>query len=179
MAIRDANLYFTGYGTSGYAPTAQTDNIAPYTIDTSPLGLPTGSGGSASTGYNSGSSTNAGRDLGIGGEMWWEVLVTAAVTSAGAPTITFYLGTDAAATLASFASSTGVGVLMGSGAFLKASLTAGSYYRAQLPASGSYLQYLGFVVTVGTTTLTGGTFESSLVMSVQQSDLYLSGFYVS
>ena len=177
MAILDANLYFTTVGTP-YAPTAQTDNIAPNTIDTSPLGLPSGSGGSATTGYNSGSSTNAGRDLGVGTEFWLEVLVTTAVTSGGAATTQFILGTDATATLASFASSTGVGVLLASPAYLKASLTLYAYWRTQLPASASYLQYLGLSVTIGVTTLTGGAFEAKLTRNIQQSDLYLSGIAI-
>lgn len=179
MAIKDANLYFTGYGTSGYAPTANaTENIAPFTIDTSPLGLPTGSGGSASIGYNAGASVNAGRDLGIGGEMWWEVLVTVAVaqTSGGA---IFYLVTDATATMASVASQTGVGVLLGSPNLTAAKLIAGATYRSQLPQSATYLQFLGMDVYIFTNNWTAGTVESSLVMNVQASDLYLSGFAVS
>ena len=179
MAIIDANNYFSGVGTAGYSPTAQTDNIFPYTIDTAPLGLPTGSGGAATTGYNSGSAVNAGRDLGVGTEFWLEVLVTAAVTSGGAATITFYLGTDAAATLASFSSSTGVGVLLQSPTFLKAALPISTVaWRTQLPASLSYLEFIGVVCTIGVTTLTAGTFEAKLLPNIQQSDLYLSGIAV-
>jgi hypothetical protein len=176
--IRDSLLMFTGVGTSGYAPTAQQDNIGPNTYDTSPLGLPTGSGGAASVGYDAGSSANAGRDIGIGGEMWFEVLVTAAVTSAGAPTVQFILGTDSVAALTNVAETTGVGVLISSASYLKATLVKGFIYRTQLPASLVYQQYIGLDVYIGTTTLTAGTFEAKLLMNIQASDLYLSGFAV-
>jgi hypothetical protein len=176
--IKDYLHHFTTIG-SPFAPTGTGDNVAPLTYDTSPLGLPSGSGGGGTTGYNAGSSTNAGRDLGIGTEMWLNVLVTTTVTSGGAPTVTFYLGTDAAQTLASFASSTGVGVVIGSAAYLKATLVAGFNWKTQLPALTNYSQFLGFVVTIGVTTLTAGAFEAALVPNVQQSDLYLSGYAVA
>lgn len=177
--ILDANLAFTGFGTSGYAPTTATqDNLAPNTIDTAPLGLPSPSGGSSTPGYNAGASVNAGRDLGVGTEFWWQVLVTVAVTSASTATINFVLVTDATATLASVAYATGVGVLLASPAIAKANLTAGTYFRAQLPAGLNYLEFLGLDVYINTTNLSAGTFESELLPNIQQSDLYLSGFAV-
>lgn len=179
MAIRDALLQFTGIGASGFSPTATGDNIAPFTYDTAPLGLPTGSGGAATTGYNAGSGVNAGRDLGLGGEMWIEVLVTAAVTSAGAATCRFDFGTDALATLGSFVSSTGVGLLLSSAVYPKATLVLGFAYRAQLPAGLTYLEFIGMNVNIGTAVLTAGTFEAKMLMNIQQADLYLSGFAVS
>lgn len=172
MAILDANLFFTGLGTSGYAPTTATDNIAPFTIDTAPLGLPTGSGGAATTGYNAGSSANAGRDLGIGGEMWFEVLVTVAVAQS-ANDATFKLVTDSTATIGS------ITVLLASSAQAAAALVAGTYFRAQLPAASTYKRYLGMVVTINTTAWTAGTVEGKLLTNIQASDLYLNGFYVS
>lgn len=177
--IRDLNLMFTGVGTSGFSPTNTGDNIAPFTIDTSPLGLPTGSGGASTPGYNAGSAVNAGRDLGLGGEMWLEVLVTAAVTSSGAANVRFDLGTDATATLASFVSSTGVGVLLSSPVFAKATLIAGFLYRAQLPQALTYLKFLGLNVNIATNNLTAGTFEGKLLMNIQASDLYDTGFTVA
>lgn len=171
MAIVDANLQFTSLGTAGFAPTVAGDNIAPFTIDTSPLGLPTGSGGSSTPGYGAGVNVNAGRDLGIGGEMWLQVLVTVAVAQAANNAI-FKLVTDNTATI------TTVNVLLSSPAFTAAQLIAGSYFRAQLPASGSYLQYLGLNVNIVTTNWTAGTVEGILVQNVQQSDLYLNGFFV-
>lgn len=177
--IRDGLLMFTGVGTAGFAPNSSTgDNLAPNSIDTSPLGLPTGSGGAGTTGYNSGSAINAGRDLGIGGEIWFQVLTTVAATSGGATNVIFDFVTDAAATLASVVHSTGVGILLSSPIFAKAALVAGFFYRAQLPAALTYLQFLGLNVNVATTSLTTGTFEGSLLMNIQASDLYLSGFNV-
>lgn len=176
--IKDYLTHFTTIGTP-YAPTANgTENLAPLTYDCSPLGLPTGSGGSASTGYNSGSSANAGRDLGIGTEMWWYVLITTAVaqTSGGA---IFYLVTDAAATLASVASQTGVGVLLGSPNLVAATLIAGYSYKAQLPALGTYKQFIGVDCYIFTNNWTAGAFESAIVPNVQQADLYLSGYAVA
>lgn len=173
MPILDAQLAFTGFGTSGFSPTTQTDNIAPNTIDTSPLGLPTPSGGSSATGYNNGSFTNAGRDLGIGTEFWLQVLITATFTSGGAATINFQLVTDSTAAISS------ITILLASGILALASLTAKSYFRAQLPASGNYKQFLGLDVLIGTTTMTGGTVEGLLLPNIQQSDLYLSGFFVN
>src|SRR5262245_57529091 len=98
--IKDYLHHFTTIGTP-FAPTSTGDNVAPLSFDLSPLGLPTGSGGSAATGYNSGSSTNAGRDLGIGTEFWWYALVTTAVTQSGGGGLTFNLCTDSTAAISS------------------------------------------------------------------------------
>lgn len=170
--IRDAELMFTGVGTSGYAPTAQATNVAPFTIDTAPLGLPSGSGGASTPGYNSGSSANAGRDLGIGGEMWLDVLVTVTVTSSGATTGIFELLTDADSTMGSPV------VLLASPTFALATLIAGYEYKAQLPASLVYERYLGLGILIATADWTAGTVEGKLVMNIQASDLYDSGFRV-
>lgn len=172
MSIQDGLLMFTGRGTSGYAPTTATDNIAPFTIDTSPLGLPSGSGGASTPGYNAGVSTNAGRDLGIGGEMWFEVLVTVSVAQS-ANNASFKLVTDSTATISS------VNVLLASPAFAAATLIAGFAFRTQLPASLVYLQYIGLDVAIATTAWTAGTVEGKLLTNIQASDLYLSGFAVA
>lgn len=173
MPILDVSLAFTGFGTSGFSPTAQTDNIAPFTIDTAPLGLDAKAGGAALTGYNSGVSVNAGRDLGIGTEFWFQVLITVMFTSGGAATMNFQLVTDEDAVI------TEANILLGSGVLALSKLTAQSYFRAQLPASGSYEQYLGFDALIGTTTMTAGTVEAELLPNIQQSDLYLNGFFVA
>ena len=175
--IKDYLHHFTTIGTP-YAPTtAAQENLAPLTYDTSPLGLPTGSGGGAGTGYNAGASANAGRDLGLGTEMWWYVLITTAVaqTSGGA---IFYLVTDSSAALANVASQTGVGVLLSSPNLTAAKLVAGFAYKAQLPASLVYQQYIGVDIYIFTNNWTAGALETALVPNVQQSDLYLSGFAV-
>lgn len=169
----DKQLLFTGQGTSGYAPTAQATNVAPFTIDTAPLGLPTGSGGASTPGYNAGVATNAGRDLGVGGEMWLDVLVTATVTSGGATTGVFELLTDDNAAMTSPV------VLVASAAFALATLIAGFEFRVQLPASLVYERYLGLGVLIATADWTAGTVEGKLVMNIQASDLYDTGYLVA
>lgn len=170
--IRDQELMFTGVGTSGYSPTAATDNIAPLTIDTSPLGIPTGSGGASTPGYNSGTNANAGRDLGLGGEMWWYVLVTVAVAQA-ANDANFELVTDSTQTIAS------ISVLLKSANTAAATLVAGYRFATQLPASLVFKQYIGLDVLINTTVWSAGTIESGLVVNLQASDLYDTGFAVA
>lgn len=177
--IRDGLLMFSGVGTSGDSPTTNGDNFGAFTVDTSPLGLQSPSAGGSTPGYNAGTNTNAGRDLGLGGEMWFEVLVTAAVTAAGAATVKFDFVTDATATLASVVDSTGVGVLLSSAIYPKATLISGFAYRTQLPAGLTYLKFIGADYVIASGSLTGGTFESKLIMNVQASDLYESGFTVN
>lgn len=172
MSIQDAQLMFTGRGTSGYAPTTATDNYAPFTIDTAPLGLPTGSGGASTPGYNAGVASNAGRDLGIGGEIWLEVLVTASVAQA-ANSATFKLVTDADATMGSPV------VLLTSPAFTAANLIAGFVYRVRPPQSLLYERYLGLDVAILTTAWTAGTVEGKILLNIQASDLYDTGFTVA
>lgn len=164
---------------AGDSPTATGDNLSSFSYDTSPLTLPSGSGGQSTPGYNAGSNTNAGRDLGLGGEMWLEVLVLASVTSSSTATVQFDFVTSATAALSDVVDSTGVGVLLKSVAISKATLVAGYIaWRTQLPASLTYLRYIGVDYVIATTSLTAGTFEAKLVMNVQASDLYESGFAV-
>lgn len=172
MALIDANLSFTTI-TAGanvpFAPTVAGDNLAPNTIDTAPLTVPSGSGGASTPGYNAGVNTNAGRDLGVGGEMWIEVLVTTAVAQAANGTI-FSLVTDDTAAISS------ITTLLSSPSFTAAQLAAQSYWRAQLPASGVYERYLGLNVNIVSTNWTAGAVIAYLLMNIQQSDLYQSGF---
>lgn len=181
MSFKDVNLSFTTV-TAGadvpFAPTLAQDNLCPNTIPLDPLTLPSGSGGGSTPGYGGVANTNAGRDLGIGGEMWVEVIVTTAVAQS-ANSATFKLVTDNTATI------TTVNVLLQSPAFTAAQLalptangTTG-YWRAQLPASGSYLQWLGLNVAITTTAWTAGAIVAGLVENIQQSDLYQGGFAVA
>jgi hypothetical protein len=174
--IKDTNLIFSA--SSGDSPTNTGDNISTNSYDTSPLGLQSPAAGGSTPGYNAGVNVNAGRDLGIGGEMWFEVLVTAAVTSAGAATVKFDLVTDSVAALTNVVDSTGVGVLVSSAVFPKATLIAGFTSRVQLPASASYLKFIGADYVIATANLTAGTFEAKLVVNIQQSDQYESGYAV-
>ena len=175
--IKDYLHHFTTIGTP-FAPTATGDNIAPNSTDLSPLGLPTGSGGGGATGYNSGSAVNAGRDLGIGTEMWLYVLVTTTVTSGGSATVKFDFVTDSVAALSNVVDSTGVGVLLSSPIYPKATLVAQFDWMTQLPAALTYKQYIGLDVVIAVAVLTAGAFEAALVPNIQQSDQYLSGFAI-
>lgn len=172
MSIQDANLMFTGRGTSGFSPTTAAQNVAPFTIDTSPLGLPTGSSGASTPGYNAGVQANAGRDLGIGGEMWLEVLVITAIAQS-ANNANFQFLTDDNAAMSSPT------VLLQSAALAAATLVAGYRWLTQLPASLIYEQYLGLAVLINTTAWTAGTVEGKLLTNIQASDLYDSGFLVA
>lgn len=157
---------------AGDTPTATGDNVSTNVWDTGPLGLPSGSAGGSSV-------ANVGRDLGIGSEMWLEVLVLAAVTAAGgAATVNFELVTDNTAAI------TTKNVLAASGAISKATLTLGYKFRVQLPAAdpakaNPYLRYIAVDYLIATNNLTLGTFGAYLVKNVQESDLYQGGFAVA
>lgn len=169
--IKDFLIHFTTIGTP-FAPTVAGDNICPLTYDTAPLGLPTGSGGGGTTGYNAGVSVNAGRDLGIGTELWWYVLVTTTVTQAGGGGVLFELLTDTVANVSA------TNVLVASPNLAAATLVAQYAFKAQLPASLVYLEFIGVNIDIETNNLGAGAFESALVPNIQQSDLFLSGFAI-
>lgn len=181
MSFRDVNLSFTTV-TAGadvpFAPTGAGNNIAPNTIDTAPLTVPAGSGGATTPGFNAGVNTNAGRDLGVGGEMWIEVIVTTSVAQSANGTI-FALVTDSTATIAT------VTTLLSSPQFTAAQLAVPAsgnvltgYWRAQLPIGG-YLEFLGLNVNIVTTNWTAGAIIAGLVENIQQSDLYQGGFAIA
>lgn len=175
--IRDALLCFSGVPTSTApdpsvaVPTSGITTVMPQTIDTSPLGLPTGSGGGSS------SLPNVGRDLGVGGEMWINVLCATALTGATA-TLNIELVTDSTQTIST------LNVLMASGVFSNAQslafTTSGAnsiVWRAQLPASLNYKQFIGLAMVV-TTGFAGGALFAELIENIQQSDIYGSGFAI-
>ena len=171
--IRDSLLMFTGVGTSGDIPrTNGQDNVSTYSVDLSPLGLPTGSGGAGTYGYNAGSAVNAGRDIGVGTEMWLSVLTTVAATSAGAATMDIKLVTDSTAGIST------KNVLLDSGAIAVATLVAGYEWKVQLPSSLVYYQYIALDWYINSYNLTAGTFEGKLIMNIYSPDLYVSGFNV-
>jgi len=141
-----------------WAPTATGDNISTNIHDTSPLG------GVGTTG------TNTGRDFGQGEEVWFNVLVTTAVTSAGAATVDFRLRTDSATNL-----TTSPVDLVSSGAIAKASLIAGYNFRVRVP-SATYKRYIGCNANIGTAALTAGKFHVSLLKNIQGNTKYASSF---
>jgi hypothetical protein len=180
--IRDALLCFSGSPTAAtpepttIIPASATTTLMPNVVDTSPLGLPTGSGGGST------SLPNAGRDLGIGGEMWINVLL-ATVAASASGTWQCQLVTGATTTPST--------VLLSSAVLSNATMVAAAasgptsiLWRTQLPAAGqngniAYAQYIGLQQVVGSAGFTTGTVFAELLTNVQQSDLYGSGYAVS
>lgn len=154
--ILDNELYFG----NGWAPTATGDNISTNVTDTGPLsGTPT---------------ANAFRDLGMGEPLWFEALVTTAVTSAGAATVDFRFRTGSVADLTS---SSPVD-LVSSGAIAKATLIAGYLaLRVRLP-SATYKRYIGANANIGTAALTAGAFNVRIVKDIQSNTKYAGGFSI-
>ena len=179
--IRDALLCFSGVptGTSPepttIIPASATTTLMPQVVDTSPLGLPTGSSGGSS------SLPNAGRDLGIGREMWINVLL-ATVAASASGTWQCQLVTGSTTTPSTvLLSSTVI-----TNAIMIAALASGPtsiLWRTQLPAAGqngniAYAQYIGLQQVVASAGFTTGTVFAELLTNVQQSDLYGSGYAI-
>jgi hypothetical protein len=182
---RDGILCFSGVPTAAapeptvIIPASATTTLMPQVVDTSPLGLPTGSGGGSS------SLPNAGRDLGIGGEMWLQVLLaTVAASSSGTWQAQFVTG----------ATTTPATVLLSSpvlsNATMIAALASGPtsvLWRTQLPAGNAsgggaggvaYAQYVGVQQVVASAGFTTGTVFAEMLINVQASDELGSGFTV-
>lgn len=113
---------------------------------------------------------NAIRDIGAGEPEFLHILVEAAVTAAGAATVTFTLESDSEPTLA-----TSPTVHWTSGAIGKATLVAGYEFKVPLPP-GAYERYLGVRATVATGPLTAGTFTAAIVKGLDTRRDYASGF---
>ena len=109
------------------------------------------------------------RDIGnmpSGMPMYLVVLVTAAVTSAGAATVQFELVSDAQAAIAVDGSAT---VHAASAAIGKADLVAGYSLAIPLPLEGpAYETYLGLISNVGTAALTAGSIQAFITSDVQK-----------
>jgi len=103
----------------------------------------------------------AGEDPGNGRQVFLNIEVTTAVTSAGAATVSFILASDDAAAIAVDDSATEHVV---TAAIPKASLVAG--YRLAIPlpvgVGQTYEQYLGILQDVGTAALTAGAINAFL-----------------
>lgn len=101
------------------------------------------------------------RDVGNYGNglpLYLVILVTDAVTSAGAATVEFELASDAQAAIAVDGSAT---VHYSSGAIGKASLIAGYKLVIPLPAEGPvYERYLGLISNPGAAALTAGSIRA-------------------
>lgn len=167
--FKDGELLFSG---ASWAPTATGDNISTNVLDTGPLGVPTGSGGA--------SGTNAGRDLGLGSEMWLLLTVTTAVTSSGAATVTFAIVTDSTAAIST------KNILNRTPDFTVGQLILGFQWAVQFPyaATGNptalkYQRYVAVDAIISTQTLSAGVFEAVGVKNLQVKDYYVSGFTLS
>lgn len=180
--IRDGMLCFSGVPSAAtpepttIIPASATTTLMPQVVDTSPLGLPTGSGG------GSASLPNAGRDLGIGGEMWIQVLLaTVAASSSGTWQAQFVTG----------ATTTPSTVLLSSPLYTNAQMIAfpasgpGSIlWRTQLPAGGNfsggvaYAQYVGIQQVVASAGFTTGTVFAEMLTNIQAADELGSGFTI-
>ena len=99
--------------------------------------------------------------MGVGQMPYLVILVSTAVTSAGAATVSFELASDAQASIATDGSAS---VHFATAAIPKATLVAG--YQAavvKLPV-GNYEQYLGILQNVGTAALTAGAIKAFLTL---------------
>ena len=105
--------------------------------------------------------TSVARDIGNHGNglpLYLVILVTDAVTSAGAATVTFELVSDAQAAIAVDGSAT---IHHSTGAIGKATLVAGYSIVIPLPAEGvAYERYLGLISNPGTAALTAGSIRA-------------------
>lgn len=100
------------------------------------------------------------RDVGGADEIYFVVVVTTAVTSAGAATVSFILASDAQAAIAVDGSAT---VHYQSAAIPKATLVAGYQIAVEMPREyPTYERYLGVLQNVGTAALTAGAVSAFL-----------------
>ena len=186
--IRDGILCFSGTPSfttpepTTIIPASATTTVMPNCIDTSPLGLPTGSGG------GSAALPNAGRDLGIGGEMWLQILLATVAASTS--------GTWQAELVTGATTSPATVLLLSpvlSNAYMVAALASGPtsiLWRTQLPAGNAsyggagesggavYAQYIGVGQIVASAGFTTGTVFAELLINIQASDEFGSGFTV-
>ena len=118
----------------------------------------------------------AARDIGAPNNIWLVLVVSTAVTSGGAATITFELVSDAQAAIAVDGSAT---LHLASAAIPKASLTAGkTVFKIPLPPETdvlTYERYLGVIANVGTAALTAGAVSAFLTMQPPMQKTYPNG----
>lgn len=100
-----------------------------------------------------------GRDIGQGQPVYLIWIITAAVTSATAPTVIFQLVSDATSTI----STTTQTVHMQSAAFVKATLVAGFTLVMPIPSeSPAYEKFVGVQTITATAVLTAGAVDAFL-----------------
>lgn len=111
------------------------------------------------------------RDVGEGEDLYIDIYITTAVTSAGAATLGFNFVTadDSALT-------TNLTVLYSTPVIAKASLIAGYRFPVvELPKGVLYRRYMGFQQVIGTAALTAGKATCALVMAPQNWRAYDDG----
>lgn len=171
----DSEILLSGTVASpGWSPTTTSDNISPNVHDTSPLG------NQITIGSSTFGNLNTYRDLGAGRDLYLSILVTTAVTSGGAATVTFEWVTDSTSNIGT------INVLVATPAIPKANLTANASVFLPLPRGTAmttlYKRYVAADANIGTAALTAGTFEIWITSNVQDNQLrvgiYQPGFSV-
>lgn len=113
------------------------------------------------------------RAIGDGEELEFFVNVDTAATAAGAATVTFQVQTD---DNSAFSSPTTV---IQTDAIPKATLVAGYQIKIPLPDGATPERYLRLYYSVATGPLTAGAFTAGLVLDVQNSRAYPSGYTIA
>lgn len=113
------------------------------------------------------------RAIGDGEELEFFVNVDTAATAAGAATVTFQVQTD---DNSAFSSPTTV---IQTDAIPKATLVAGYQIKIPLPDGATPERYLRLYYSVATGPLTAGAFTAGLVLNVQNSRAYPSGYTIA
>lgn len=113
------------------------------------------------------------RAIGDGEELEFFVNVDTAATAAGAATVTFQVQTD---DNSAFSSPT---TLIQTDAIPKATLVAGYQIKIPLPDGATPERYLRLYYSVATGPLTAGAFTAGLVLDVQNSRAYPSGYTIA
>lgn len=116
-------------------------------------------------------NSNAVRDIGVGEDVYLVVQTDAAVTAAGAATVTVTLESSSTADLATTPT-----VHFSSPAFAIAAMGANKTLMAfKLPAA-DYKRYIGVRYTVATGPLTAGSFSAFFAKDIQDFHAYTKGY---
>lgn len=102
------------------------------------------------------------QDIGLGQQIFLNILVDTAVTSAGAATVQFKLVSDAQAAIATDGSATEHIITT---AIPKATLIAGYRVITVALPQGTYERYLGILQVTGTAALTAGAVSAFLTLN--------------
>jgi len=119
-------------------------------------------------------STNVLKDMGSGKTFFAVIIVTEAVTSAGACNVTFKLVSDSTTNL-----TTSPTTHWTSGAIAKATLVAGYTQVVALPRQKTYEQYLGVTTTPDTTDTTAGKYVCFLTQDPEVLAQYAKNYTIS